>query len=158
MCLIKFIHKTGKGTLTMQITRQADYAVRAVLYLAQMGSEQRAATSQIAQEQKIPPSFLAKIVSQLSVAGLLQTSRGARGGVSLARPPEQISLLEVVEAIDGPIYLNECVADSGGACSFSEDCPMRPVWCDVQIDLINRLKNTNFERLLDKKETNLVPA
>lgn len=142
----------------MQITRQADYAVRAVLYLAQMGPEQRAATSQIAQEQKIPPSFLAKIVSQLSVAGLLQTSRGARGGVSLARPPEQISLLEVVEAIDGPIFLNECVADSGGACSFSDDCPMRPVWCDVQIDLINRLKNTNFDLLLNKKETNLVPA
>src|SRR5512139_427392 len=100
----------------MQITRQADYAVRAVLYLAQLGAEQRAATSQIAQEQSIPPSFLAKIVSQLSVAGLLQTSRGARGGVSLARSPEQISLLEVVEAIDGPILLNECVAN--GACSF----------------------------------------
>ncbi len=87
----------------MQITRQADYAVRAVLYLAQLGQDRRASTSQIAQEQQIPPSFLAKIVSQLSVAGLLQTSRGARGGVSLARTPDQISLLEVVEAIDGPI-------------------------------------------------------
>ena len=71
----------------MQITRQADYALRAVLYLAQLGSDRRAATSHIAEEQQIPPSFLAKIVSQLSVAGLLQTSRGARGGVSLARPP-----------------------------------------------------------------------
>lgn len=58
----------------MQITRQADYAVRAVLYLAQLGPEQRAATSQIAEEQQIPPSFLAKIVSQLSVAGLLRGS------------------------------------------------------------------------------------
>ena len=63
----------------MQITRQADYAMRAVAYLANLGQEQRAATSQIADDQKIPPSFLAKIVSQLSVAGLLQTSRGARG-------------------------------------------------------------------------------
>ena len=62
----------------MQITRQADYAVRAVLYLAQLGSDKRAATSQIAQEQRIPPSFLAKIVSQLSVAGLLRTSHGTR--------------------------------------------------------------------------------
>lgn len=64
----------------MQITRQADYAVRAMVYLAQIGPEKRASTSQIAQEKQIPPSFLAKIVSQLSVAGLLQTSRGARGG------------------------------------------------------------------------------
>ena len=128
----------------MQITRQADYAVRAVHYLAGLGADQRAATSQIAQEQHIPPSFLAKIVSQLSVAGLLQTSRGARGGVSLARSPEQISLLEVVEAIDGPIYLNECVSDHGSSCIFGEDCPMRPVWCEAQAKLVEILKSTSF--------------
>src|SRR3989304_5511656 len=99
--------KTKKEAIAMQITRQADYAMRAVLYLSKLGSDRRAATSQIAEEQHIPPSFLAKIVSQLSVAGLLQTSRGARGGVSLARPAEDISFLEVVEAIDGPIYSGE---------------------------------------------------
>jgi Rrf2 family protein len=131
----------------MQITRQADYAVRAVLYLAQLGADQRAATSQIAQEQQIPPSFLAKIVSQLSVAGLLQTSRGARGGVSLAKPPEEISLLEVVEAIDGPILLNECVA-SNGVCNFGDSCPMRPIWCDAQSELVDRLRTTNFQEFL----------
>src|SRR5512147_203720 len=131
----------------MQITRQADYAVRAVHYLAGLGADQRAATSQIAQEQRIPPSFLAKIVSQLSVAGLLQTSRGARGGVSLARSPEEISLLEVVEAIDGPIYLNECVADRGANCIFGEDCPMRPVWCEAQANLVETLKSTTFAKV-----------
>lgn len=131
----------------MQITRQADYAVRAVLYLAQLGSEQRAATSQIAKEQQIPPSFLAKIVSQLSVAGLLQTSRGARGGVALAKPPTEISLLEVVEAIDGPILLNECVA-SNGVCVFGDTCPMRPIWCDAQTELVNKLKTTYFDEFI----------
>lgn len=131
----------------MQITRQADYAVRAVLYLAQLGPEKRAATSQIAQEQQIPPSFLAKIVSQLSVAGLLQTSRGARGGVTLAKVPEEISLLEVVEAIDGPILLNECVASSG-VCTFGDSCPMRPIWCDAQSELVNRLRTTNFQEFI----------
>ena len=132
----------------MQITRQADYALRAVLYLAQIGSDRRAATSHIAEEQQIPPSFLAKIVSQLSVAGLLQTSRGARGGVSLARPPEEISLLEVVEAIDGPILLNECVTNHS-ACSFGEDCPMRPVWCEAQAELVARLGNTTFDKFVN---------
>ena len=76
----------------MQITRQADYAVRAVLYLARSGESGRAPTSRIAQEMHIPPSFLAKIVSQLSVAGVVSTSRGARGGVSLARAPLEVSL------------------------------------------------------------------
>jgi Rrf2 family protein len=135
----------------MQITRQADYAVRAVLYLAQLGPERRAATSQIAQDQQIPPSFLAKIVSQLSVAGLLHTSRGARGGVSLAKTPEQISLLEVVEAIDGPILLNECVSENG-VCVFGDTCPMRPVWCDAQAELVDRLKVTTFDRFFNEKD------
>jgi Rrf2 family protein len=122
------------------------------MYLAQLGPERRAATSQIAQEQQIPPSFLAKIVSQLSVAGLLQTSRGARGGVSLARTPENITLLEVVEAIDGPILLNECVAGNG-VCTFGDDCPMRPVWCDAQAELVQRLKHTNFGQFMREEAT-----
>ncbi len=140
----------------MQITRQADYAVRAVVYLAKLGSDKRAATSQIAQEQQIPPSFLAKIVSQLSVAGLLQTSRGARGGVSLAKSPDEISLLEVVEAIDGPILINECVASSG-VCSFGDSCPIRPIWCETQSVFVTKLRNTKFGDLI-KNGNSLEPA
>jgi len=131
----------------MQITRQADYAIRAILHLTRLGPGARAATSQIAAEQHIPPSFLAKIVSQLSVAGLLNTSRGARGGVTLARPPEEITLLEVVEAIDGPILLNECVGENG-TCTFKGDCPLQPVWCDAQADLVNRLRSVTFGRFV----------
>ena len=131
----------------MQITRQADYAVRAVLHLARVGNAERSATSRIAKEQNIPSSFLAKIISQLSIAGLLHTSRGARGGVTLARDPKDISLLEVVEAIDGPIQLNECVSNTG-ACTFEDDCPIKPVWCDAQDELVGRLKRTNFQQML----------
>ena len=131
----------------MQITRQADYAVRAVLYLAELGTGNRAATSKIAEAKHIPPSFLAKIVSQLSIAGLLHTSRGARGGVTLARDPEKITLLEVVEAIDGPIRLNEC-AHSDGMCTFTDDCPLVSIWQDAQSDLVTRLGNANFAQFL----------
>jgi Rrf2 family protein len=130
----------------MQITRQTDYAIRAVLYLAKHGSSQRVATSTVAREMKIPASFLAKIISQLSIAGLLHTSRGARGGVSLAREPKDITVLDVVEAIDGPILLNECVAEPG-TCSFEEDCPLHPIWHEAQEQLVQRLRNTNFASL-----------
>jgi len=133
----------------MQITRQADYAVRAVLYLARLGAGNRAATSQIAEEQHIPSSFLAKIISQLSIAGLLNTSRGARGGVTLARQPEKITLLEVVEAIDGPIRLNEC-AHIDGMCAFTDECPLGPIWQGAQDDLVKRLSGTNFAQFLKK--------
>jgi len=114
--------------------------------LAGLNNGQRAPTSEIAREQRIPPSFLAKIISQLSVAGVVQTSRGARGGVSLARPSEEISLLEVIEAIDGPIMLNECVLDPK-ACIFGEKCPVQPIWCDAQAQLVRRLEGTNFASL-----------
>lgn len=133
----------------MQITRQADYAVRAVVYLAQLGPDEKASTSQIAEEKDIPLSFLAKIIAQLSVAGLLQTMRGARGGVTLARPPEDINLLEVVEAIDGPILINECVNDTY-QCS-QHGCPMRSIWQDAQADLVARLKSTSFDQFLPEK-------
>jgi Rrf2 family protein len=129
----------------MQITRQADYAVRAMVYLAQLSPDTRASTGMIAKEKSIPPSFLAKIVSQLSVAGLLQTSRGARGGVSLAKPAETISLLDVIEAIDGPILLNDCVGDSS-TCSYDDDCPLKPVWCDAQKMLLDHLSGVNFSQ------------
>ncbi|HSG24543.1 MAG TPA: Rrf2 family transcriptional regulator [Anaerolineales bacterium] len=130
----------------MQITRQADYAIRAILYLAQLGPDEKASTSQIAEEKDIPLSFLAKIIAQLSVAGLLQTMRGARGGVTLARPAKDINLLEVVEAIDGPIQINECVNDSY-QCS-QHGCPMRGIWQDTQADLVNRLRNSTFDKFV----------
>ena len=130
----------------MQITRQADYAVRTVLYLAGLNNGYRTPTRKIAHEQNIPPSFLAKIVSQLSVAGVVQTSRGARGGVTLARPSNDISLLEVIEAIDGPITLNECVPDSS-ICPFGDECPVHNIWREAQIDLVEKLALTNFGAL-----------
>jgi len=134
----------------MQITRQADYALRAIYYLATLGPGSRASTSQIAKEQHIPPSFLAKIISQLSVAGLLHTSRGARGGVTLAREPKDITMLDVVESIDGPILLNECVEDAHG-CKFDKTCPMHTLWSEIQEDLITRLGGKTFADLVAKE-------
>lgn len=140
----------------MQITRQADYALRAMLYLTRLEPNQRAATSQIAADQHIPPSFLAKIISQLSIAGLIHTSRGARGGVSLARPPEEISILEVVESIDGPLALNECTQNPS-ACVFGESCPLHPLWCETQMQLVDRLRNTTFAQFVPASRV-AVPA
>ena len=135
----------------MQITRQADYALRAMLYLARLETNERAATSKIAEDQEIPPSFLAKIISQLSIAGLIHTSRGAHGGVSLARKPSEVSLLEVVEAIDGPISLNECVHDPG-ICSFGDNCPIHEVWCEAKEELVRKLRASTFDKLLEREE------
>jgi Rrf2 family protein len=134
----------------MQITRQADYALRAINYLAHLEPNQRASTSQIAEEKSIPPSFLAKIISQLSIAGLIHTSRGARGGVSLARSPELISVLEVVEAIDGPVALNECTL-APKSCPFAGDCTIHDIWMSTQNTLVQQLKTTTFADIRNGK-------
>ena len=130
----------------MEITRQADYAVRTVLDLARSPLGIRVRTSEIAERQKIPPTFLAKIVARLSVAGLVRTTRGATGGLSLARAPGEINLLEVVEAIDGPLAVNACVLDPD-TCGFGETCPVHQVWCEAQSLLSNRLRETTFAQL-----------
>jgi Rrf2 family protein len=133
----------------MQITRQADYALRAVIYLSRLQPEQKASTSAIADEQQIPPSFLAKIISQLSIAGLIHTARGARGGVSLARSADDISILDVIEAIDGPITMNECTTNPN-SCPFSADCNLHQLWCTTRNEITNKLKTTTFSQMAAK--------
>jgi len=129
----------------MRITRQADYATRTIYYLANLEQNQRASTQSIAQAHQIPSSFLSKIISRLSVAGLIRTTRGFRGGVSLAHPPSEISLLDVLEAIDGPIVVNDCIEENDD-CEYSEECPLGPFWCDTQELIVDWLKNATFDQ------------
>ncbi len=131
----------------MRITRQADYAVRAVLYLSRLGPDHRVSTAHIAEAQHIPMSFLSKIVSQLASAGLVRSMRGVRGGVSLARSPEKISLRDIVEAIDGPMLMSDCTA-SPSACAMSGACTVRPVWCDLRHEIAQRLERVTFDQLV----------
>lgn len=135
----------------MQITHQADYAIRTMVYLASHDPNQKVATSQIAKDYQIPPSFLTKIVSQLSIAGLIHTSRGARGGVALARSPEDITILDVLEAIDGPVLMNECVSDSC-FCVFKETCKIHNFWCEMRKDVTDRMRSATLAQLAVKEE------
>ena len=130
----------------MQLTRQADYAVRAVLYLAERKTEGRVTTAEVGREQHIPLTFLTKIMAQLSAAGLVRATRGSHGGIALARPAEAVSLLDIVEAIEGPVQLNACVSDPT-ACPMGPTCRVQAVWCEAQSDLMTRLKNTSFASL-----------
>ena len=69
-----------------------------------------------------------------------------RGGVSLAKPPDEISLLDIVEAIDGPVKINECL-NNPELCVLADDCVVRPVWCSIQADLVAKLAQTKFADL-----------
>jgi Rrf2 family protein len=109
----------------MQISRSADYAVRILLELASHGSRSNTAT--IGRRQLVPATLTRRITRQLVAAGWVGSQRGQDGGVWLARPPQTISLLEIIELIDGPIWLNRCLVRAG-ECPFDRVCPVHVVW------------------------------
>jgi Rrf2 family protein len=135
-----------KARLAAEKAKQASDKAKLASKRSKQASRKGVATSTIAKEMKIPPSFLAKIISQLHIAALVDASRGAHGGVSLAREPREISLLDVVEAIDGPILLNECVG-TNKPCVFEAECLVHPIWVNAQEDLVKRLRQTRFDKL-----------
>jgi Rrf2 family protein len=109
--------------------------------------------SDIAEAQGIPPSFMAKILRSLVRARLLRSSRGVHGGFSLARPASRITLLDVVEAIEGPLSLTNCTPDPAG-CPRSAGCPTTAVWLEVQQKMAEVLRNTSVESLLSVQKRN----
>ena len=140
----------------MQITRRADYALRAVLHIARHPAGERATAKEIASKQRIPLPFLAKIITRLGTAGILDTSRGVGGGVTLARPLNAISILAVIEAIDGPVELNLCVLDPS-ACPFPQDCPLHTVFCLTQAWLVDEWRRTTFDKLVHTRTPEPLP-
>jgi Rrf2 family protein len=140
-----------EGAFMLEITRQADYALRAATEIARMPEGERVPTALIASKQNIPLPFLAKIVSQLVVRGILETIRGASGGVNLARPASTITMLEVIEAIDGPVALNRCTREPG-ACEQMTTCPFCEIFTEAQEALVKRLQSTTLADIITRLE------
>jgi Rrf2 family protein len=112
----------------MELTRQAAYAIRCVLETTR---HERISTAELARRQHIPLGFLTKIVGGLARAGILETRRGAGGGVRLGRPADAITVLEVIEASQGPVRLNLCIGFPA-TCEVAHHCPVSRVCDDAQ--------------------------
>jgi len=134
----------------MQVTRESDYGIRSVLYLARQPLKKVSFVNEISEEYKIPRSFLAKILQKLVKGKIVRSYRGVKGGFSLARPAREISVLEVLEAIEGGLSMNVCVLDKK-QCNFSKHCPTHFLWANVQNKVTDMLKKTNFDELARMK-------
>ena len=137
----------------LRFTSAADYAIRAMIHLACMPEESVALRTEIAAAQNIPASFMAKILRSLVRARLLRSTRGVNGGFGLARSPAEIDMLEIVEAIEGPLSLMDCVPDPE-SCFCSRDCPAAPVWKRIQDELRTALRRTTLEDLVSMPRRN----
>jgi Rrf2 family protein len=133
------------------ISRQTDYACRILLHLALCEPGVRVTAGQMADRRLIPASLVRRIVTQLSVAGLVKTSRGTDGGVELARPAAEISLLDVVQAIEGPLALNPCTQDPH-LCRLMPVCPVHETWCKARANLEAELARATFDKLAVRGE------
>ena len=116
--------------MAMQLTRAGEYAVRSLVYLALQGSDTRIMASEVASAEEIPVNFVRKILESLAKTGLVKSYRGAGGGFTLGREAYQITLRQVIEAIEGPFALNDCLSPNG--CERSTSCPVTPIWAKVQ--------------------------
>ncbi len=127
----------------MQFTRASDYAVRVLAYLANAnGSVSR--SQAIAGATSIPESFLAKILGQLTRSGIVRSHRGAHGGFSLAVDAKKLSLLDVVEAMEGPLHINLCATPD--PCVHMDKCPIQDAWAKAESSLRESLR---AHRILD---------
>ena len=130
----------------LRINRQTDYAIRVVLALAKKPQGTRIPTSEIQREMLIPPSLLQRIVAELASGGFVSTLAGRDGGITLAHHPSEITLLQVVEAFEGPIILSDCVEDRS-SCPFGPTCPVNRRWERLKNLIREELARTSFEEL-----------
>ncbi|MCL6478898.1 MAG: Rrf2 family transcriptional regulator [Peptococcaceae bacterium] len=137
----------------MRLNQATDYAFRAVLYLSRLPRGQVAEAKLIAGEERIPTRFLLKILRLLTHAGIVESYRGISGGYALARPPAEITMLDVIEAIEGPIKINRCMI-SPEECSkhFSSKCPIHHALFSVQHCMAEQFSKYNFHMLSGKNE------
>ncbi len=137
----------------MRLSSMADYAVVAMVAAARHCGGDKANAGQIALETGVPAPTVQKLVSKLVGAGLLKSTRGAGGGLRLARPAAAISLADIVEAVEGPIALTACVEGVGHDCAPGIGCSVRPHWPLVNEAMRSALAGVSLARLMAPHET-----
>ena len=134
----------------MKVSTKGQYATRALLDLALHQDEAPVLLKHIAQRQKISLSYLEHLITPLIAAGIITSTRGPKGGISLARSPEEIRLDEVVQLLEGTISLVECVGNPK-ACTMSQSCATREVWDELRKAMTGVLKSVTIQDLMERQ-------
>ena len=132
----------------MRLSNLADYAIRIMAAAAKHCGGARVSSADLAQETGLPLPTAQKIVSKLSAAGLLRSTRGAGGGLQLARPAAAISMADIVEAIEGPIALVSCI--DSDCCTVDHDCAVKPHWPVVNAAVRGALADVSLARIANE--------
>jgi Rrf2 family protein len=134
----------------MKLSTRGQYGTRALLDLALHHGEEPVLLKDIAQRQQISLQYLEHLITPLITAGMVRSTRGARGGVSLVKPPEEVKLSEVIQLLEGSISLVECV-NNPTVCSRSELCATRDVWSELKQAIEGVLESTTLQDLVQRQ-------
>ena len=142
----------------LQISRKIEYGLRAMVFLASMPTGLTVPFREIARRMDVPEEFMAKILKTLVSKNLVLSTRGARGGYKLAKPPAEISMLDVIEAVEGPVVVNVC-QDSHDACALSNSCTMYGVWKLGQERMLEVYRAATLDKLAmsDLRQSDAAP-
>ncbi len=138
----------------MVITRATEYAVRAVIFLAQQPKDSIVLKKDICRTQEVTPAFLTKIFQPLIKAGIVNSQRGVGGGFLLAKDPSEINMLDILEAEEGKLKLNHCLIDTD-FCQRDAYCSAHEVWYDAQREMAEVLKRYSIADLVSREKENL---
>lgn len=133
----------------LRVSRKIDYALRAMVHLASLTPDSVVPFRGIAREMDVPEDFLAKILKTLVDQGLVRSARGPHGGYTLGRAASEISFLEVIEAVEGPVALNVCL-DGDDACGRSATCTMVAVWREGQERMLDVYRHARLSELVPR--------
>jgi Rrf2 family protein len=133
----------------LRINRQTDYAARVILALSKKELGKRFLTSEIGREMLIPPALLQRIVAKLAGGEFIITQAGRDGGITLARAPHEITLLQVVEYFEGELYLSDCILKPG-ECPFERKCPVHCQWVRLKNLLRDEMSRITFQQLVEE--------
>lgn len=137
----------------MQLTRAADYAIRVMIHLAAFAPGTRASRADLAAASECPEQFLSKVLQSLTRAGLVISHRGNTGGFELSPAHRTATILEIVEAVEGPIRLNICLG-TDDECSRHPWCSAYHVWSEAQDALSGVLRKATIEELAREETRN----
>jgi Rrf2 family transcriptional regulator, iron-sulfur cluster assembly transcription factor len=136
----------------MQITRAGEYGVLGLMHLARRNPGQRAMIDEMSRQEGIPRSFLAKIFQHLAKAGLVRSVRGSHGGFALLKSPGEITVLEIIEAVEGRIVFQRCRMDKPD-CEHAGGCALCALFERAQDGIKDVLTRTTLRDLLEQQET-----
>jgi Rrf2 family protein len=134
----------------MKLSTKIRYGTRAILELASRFGEGPIELKEIARSQEISIKYLEQVIIPLRTAGIVKSARGSKGGYSLAKPPSEICLFDVVETLEGPLYLVDCIKDSK-LCRRSSSCVTRDIWSEVSESLHRVLKSITLDEMVRRK-------